>query len=133
MLGGSAAETLVGGGGSDHIDGGAGNDVMVGDYLSLESYNPLNLSALPTDRGGDYFEFSFSASGQDRILDFQLGIDHLFFYGVPQPDLTKIYVSGNDLIVPWANGTVTLVGLGSISSSLYDDLFTLTNGDVSVV
>ena len=133
LLGGSASETLVGGGGSDHIDGGAGNDILVGDYLSLESYNPLNLSALPTDRGGDYFEFSHSASGQDRILDFQLGIDHLFFYGVPQPDLTKIYVSGNDLIVPWANGTVTLVGLGSISSSLYDDLFTTTNGDISVV
>lgn len=133
LLGGSASETLVGGGGSDHIEGGAGNDVLVGDYLSLESYNPLNRNSLPTDRGADYFEFSHYSGGQDRILDFELGIDHLFFYGVPQPDISKTYVSGDDLVVPWANGIVTLVGLGGISASSYGDLFTTTNGDISIV
>lgn len=132
LMGGGAAETLVGGGGGDSIDGGTGNDILVGDYLSLATYNPLERSALPTDGGDDYFEFTHSGGGADQILDFDFGDDHLFFYGVPQPDQSQIYVSGSDLVVPWANGTVTLTGLGGLDPASYGQLFTLTNGDISV-
>ena len=131
--GGSAAETLVGGGGADHLDGGSGNDVLVGDYLSLASYNPLGRTSVPTDRGADFFEFTHSGGGQDRVLDFEIGIDHLFFYSVAQPLLSEIGVSGSDLVVTWSNGTVTLAGLGWLPVARYGELFTLTNGDIFVV
>ena len=114
LLGGSGADSFDGAGGADHLDGGQGNDLLTG------------------GAGADYFEFSHNGGGADRILDFIVGEDHLFFYGVPQPALSSITVQGSDLIVAWANGTVTLAGLGSLDASLYDDLFTLTNGDITV-
>ena len=114
LTGGSAAETLIGGEGEDHLDGGTGNDVLAG------------------GAGADYFEFTHSSGGADRVVDFTFGTDHLFFYGVAQPDLGTIYVSGSDLVVPWGNGSVTLVGLGGTAPSAYANLFTLTNGDIFV-
>ena len=115
LFGGSAAETLNGAGGVDRIDGGTGNDVLIG------------------GAGGDYFEFTYSSGGADRVSDFVVGEDHLFFYGVAQPSLSAIRADGNDLVVSWANGTVTLAGLGGLSSAQYGNLFTLTDGELSVL
>jgi Ca2+-binding RTX toxin-like protein len=115
LFGGSAAETLNGGGGADKIDGGAGNDVLIG------------------GAGGDYFEFTNTSGGADSINDFVVGEDHLFFYGVAQPSLGAIHPDGNDLVVSWANGTVKLAGLGALSPAQYGSLFTLTDGELSVL
>ena len=115
LFGGPGAETLEGAGGADHLDGGGGNDTLSG------------------GEGADYFEFSHNGSGTDRVLDFQLGQDHLFFYGVSQPNLTGIYSQGADLIIPWSDGTVILSGLGGLDPSAYPALFTLTNGDLTVL
>lgn len=114
LIGGGGAESLAGAGGADHLDGGGGNDSLTG------------------GAGADYFEFSHSGGGADRVTDFVVGEDHLFFYGVPQPGAAAVSVQGSDLVVSWVNGTVTLAGLGSLDPSLYDDLFTLTNGDIIV-
>ena len=67
FLGGAANETFEGAGGDDRIDGGLGNDVLIG------------------GDGADYFEFTYQGGGSDRVEDFQVGQDHLFFYSVPQP------------------------------------------------
>lgn len=115
LFGGANADTLNGAGGADHLAGGPGNDTLIG------------------GGGGDYFEFSYQDGGSDRVLDFEVGQDHLFFYGVPQPSLSSIYVQGNDLVVPWAGGAVTLAGLGSLAPADYASLFTLTNGDIIAV
>ena len=115
LFGGAASETLIGAGGADHLDGGRGNDTLAG------------------GGGADFFEFSTGGGGADRVLDFQTGQDHLFFYGVPQPNVGAITVQGSDLVVPWANGTVALAGLGGLDPSSYAGLFTLTNGDITVI
>lgn len=115
LFGGAYADTLNGGGGIDHLMGGAGNDTLIG------------------GDGADFFEFSYQDSGNDRVADFAVGQDHLFFYGVPQPDQSSIYALGNDLVVPWSGGTVTLAGLGTLDPSAYASLFTLTNGEISVI
>ena len=115
LFGGANAETLEGAGGADHLDGGAGNDTLSG------------------GDGADFFEFSTNGGGADRVLDFEIGEDHLFFYGVAQPQVAAIYPQGADLVVPWENGTVTLVGLASLNPSAYADLFALTNGDIFVI
>ena len=83
--------------------------------------------------GGDYFEFTNTSGGDDKVSDFVVGQDHLFFYGVAQPGLNAIHGNGNDLVVSWANGTVTLASLGGLSSAQYGSLFTLTNGEISVL
>jgi Ca2+-binding RTX toxin-like protein len=115
LFGGAYADTLNGAGGADHLTGGPGNDVLIG------------------GDGADYFEFSYSDSGADRVMDFEFGQDHLFFYSVPQPSLDAIQVQGSDLVVPWSGGTVTLVGLGGLDPAAYSSLFTLTNGEISVI
>lgn len=114
LFGGAIAETLNGGGGVDHLAGGGGDDILIG------------------GAGADYFEFSHQDSGNDRVADFQVGEDHLFFYGVVQPNLSDIHAQGSDLIVPWSGGSVTLSGLGGLDPSAYGSLFTLTNGDIFV-
>lgn len=114
LIGSSGADTFVGGGGADHLDGDLGNDSFTG------------------GAGGDFFEFSTNSGGADRVLDFAVGEDHLFFYGVPQPGVSAVSVQGSNLVVTWANGTVTLEGLGYLDPSLYGDLFTLSNGDIIV-
>lgn len=115
LSGGGGADTLDGAGGVDYLMGGAGNDTLIG------------------GGGADFFEFSHQDSGIDRVADFVVGQDRLFFYGVPQPDQLAIYVQGNDLVVPWSGGTVTLTGLGELSPVAYASLFTLSNGYISVV
>ena len=115
LFGSSFGDTLEGGGGGDYLEGKGGNDVLTG------------------GAGADFFQFSTDGSGADRVTDFEYGLDHLFFYGTAQPDLSKIFVQGDDLVVPWANGTVTLAGMGYLDPSGYADLFTLSNGELSVV
>lgn len=114
LIGGSGADTFAGAGGADHLDGGFGDDTLSG------------------GAGGDFFEFSNGSDGADHVLDFVVGEDHLFFYGVPQPGVSAVSVQGSSLVVTWANGTVTLDGLGYLDPSRYGDLFTLTNGDIIV-
>lgn len=115
LFGGSGNETLEGAGGVDNIDGGLGNDTMAG------------------GAGADYFHFSYDDGGADRVTDFVYGQDHLFFYGVPQPALSGIHVQGSDLVVEWVNGTVVLAGLGGLAPSSYAGLFTLSNGEITVI
>lgn len=114
LFGWSGNDTLEGGEGADHLDGGWGNDTLAG------------------GGGADFFEFSTHGGGTDRVVDFAFGQDHLFFYGVPQPTLSGIHAKGADLIIPWANGTVVLVGLGALDPSDYDELFTLSNGEIFI-
>ena len=122
LFGGFGADTIVGGGGHDHIGGGAGDDTLVGDYLTGYAHSESGGAAF------DIFEFNSNESGKDRILDFQYKIDKLFFVGVPQP--TQFAPAGNDLVVTWANGTVTLVGLGWVTD--YSQLTTLSHDGVIV-
>lgn len=125
LLGGSGAETLVGNGGKDTFEGGSGNDTFVGDFLS----GTTNAGAA----GADVFQFSSNDSGNDRILDFQYGTDHLMFYGVPQPTRITSTSDGSDLVVYYgSSSSVTLLGLGGLAANAYAGLFTYENGGIVV-
>ena len=118
------ADIVAGGGGGDSLGGGAGDDILIGDFIAAQDY----AFAQPGVRGADVFEFSTSDGGRDRVLDFEYGVDHLFFYGVAQP--TQFATQGEDLVVAWENGTITLVGLGWVTD--YSQLTTLSHNGIVV-
>ncbi|MDO6962731.1 calcium-binding protein [Rhizobium alvei] len=86
ITGNSGANRLFGNGGADTLEGGTGNDRLTGGY------------------GADKFVFA-SGDGQDRILDFTAGIDHIDIADVSGinsfTDLKRNHmtVSGDDLVI----------------------------------
>lgn len=69
LYGGGGRDDLYGGNGSDHLRGGRGTDVATG------------------GAGADLFIFGTVAEasgdlGDDRITDFQVGIDHIYLVGI---------------------------------------------------
>ncbi len=69
LIGNSGANTLMGGDGNDYISGGAGKDILYG------------------GNGADtfFFEGATAFKAVDNIMDYQLGIDHIFFDAIIDP------------------------------------------------
>ena len=125
LFGAAGADTLVGNGGNDTFEGGAGNDIFVGDFLA--GYSGTGVA------GADVFQFSGNDSGKDRVLDFQYGVDHLMFYGWPQPTQIAPSANGQDLVVNYGpRSSVTLVGMGYLTPDAYAGLFTYENDGIIV-
>jgi Ca2+-binding RTX toxin-like protein len=101
LLGFGSGDSLVGGGGADYLDGGDGNDTVVGqsggDTLIGGAGNDIFLYQLASD--------STTATGIDRIVDFQSGSDKL--------DLRPM-ATGNDAfsIVNQGSDTFVFIDLG---------------------
>ena len=86
LSGGHGDDQLFGGRGDDLLDGGANNDTLAG------------------GKGADLFRLS---QGNDRILDFQLNRDQLWYEGpIQQLWLTQ---QGDDLLIESRDGVQTLL------------------------
>ena len=68
LFGGLGADTLFGGNGSDDLDGGSGNDILHGGGAS---------DSLRGGAGSDLFVFDGRQFGNDTIVDFVRGTDHI--------------------------------------------------------
>ena len=88
FLGTIGNDLLIGGAGNDYLNGGSGDDVITGG---------LGNDKLRGGSGADIFLFN-RADGNDRIVDFKQGVDHLEFHGV----------SGREITWTAAEGGVTL-------------------------
>jgi Ca2+-binding RTX toxin-like protein len=104
LHGGDGDDVINGGGGNDILNGGAGDDVMSGGRS-----------------GRDWFVFE-GDFGNDRITDFEIGLDVLDFRGsgLTWDDLTFRTQGADTLIVtPDASSTILLekVSLASLGSS----------------
>lgn len=88
LMGGTGADSLFGGTEADRLAGGAGNDALTG------------------GTGADVFAFAVRGNGQDRILDFQDGIDRIDLSG---PRIVRD--AGADTIVQIGTDSVRLVGV----------------------
>ncbi len=93
IYGDAGVDTIFGDGGNDRIDGGTGNDVLRG------------------GAGSDTFVFQW-ASGSDRILDFEAGIDRLDFSQLATvtslDDLEIITSSPTTVSIHYNDGTARL-------------------------
>lgn len=86
-------------GGDDQLFSGGGNDRLWGDGKLLDS----------ATGGEDSFNFAGSF-GDDRILDFRRGEDHLVFRDLLRGDLDIERVGGNTVISTIAGDSVTILG-----------------------
>ncbi len=103
LLGGSGDDTIVGFSTDDLISGGAGDDVLTG------------------GAGADEFVFDTqTASGADRITDFELNSDQIHLSGGSYADLTFVD-TGSGTRIEWDNGSVELDGIAV--ASLTEDQF----------
>lgn len=97
MFGGGGDDVVSGGAGNDTISGGAGDDILVGD-----STYPYELPDAPWVGDADVFVFAERNWGDDRILDFNDGLDLLDFSSHPTvtsfADFTITQVGGDTLI-----------------------------------
>jgi len=107
-VGGSGNDILIGNGVANRLTGGAGNDALTG------------------GAGADQFVFG-SGFGQDRVTDFQDGIDLIRFAGIPGvDDYTDLAITTNAqgwAVVTVAGNTVTLEGVSASQLSSSDFLF----------
>lgn len=72
LLGGAGSDTLEGGGGRDSLDGGAGDDILIGG---------AGTDTLTGGAGADIFVFAGGGFGNDRVTDFEVGIDKIQITG----------------------------------------------------
>ena len=100
LSGGHGDDQLFGGRGDDLLHGGANNDTLTG------------------GKGADVFRLS---QGNDRILDFQLNRDQLWYEGPIQ----KLWLTqqGDDLLIESRNGIQTLLINIDKRDALMSDLF----------
>jgi RTX calcium-binding nonapeptide repeat (4 copies) len=79
-------DLLVGGHGDDYVFGGPGRDIIFGnldfDFLSGGPGNDFLIGGREADTleggsGADYFIFRNQEDGEDRILDFEFGMDKI--------------------------------------------------------
>lgn len=103
--------------GDDVIEGGAGDDVMVGDVGLVTSDIGITVNA-----GSDRFVFA-GAFGDDRILDFQVGLDLLvvegFGIGFNDLDIVENASSVDVSLTAYGGGTIHLEGLTTIAADSF--------------
>jgi serralysin len=113
VLGSKHNDKLVGNGAKNKLAGGAGNDTING---------AGNDDVLTGGSGQDVFVFKEN-DGNDRVTDFQNGIDKLRFTDMQLSDLTVTGVS-NGTKIDYDGGSVTLVGVDASLIGADDFLFT---------
>ena len=133
VIGGSGNDQISGNGLANELIGSAGDDTLRGragdDFLSGNSGDDTHFGG----EGADTFAFTLN-HGRDRIEDFELGVDRLYYLGdAVSLDDIETQQSGNDLIVRFdasdSESEVMLVGVSRsafLQNSTAVDLESLT-------
>jgi Ca2+-binding RTX toxin-like protein len=104
LNGADGSDTLRGGAGNDLLNGGLGNDTMAG------------------NTGNDTFVFS-GLHGNDRISDFEDGLDKIRFLGAAGESIADLTITGNgtsQVTVVHDDGTIVVAGASPITLTAAD-------------
>ena len=106
--GGSFHDTIFGGSGDDYIISGTGNDTLWG------------------EQGADTFHFTDQAFENDVVMDYEDGLDRLWFAPAAADDLGDLTITGNgstSITLRLGANTLILNGLAPIVLTADDFLF----------
>ena len=100
ITGSSQNDYLVGNASNNLIEGGLGNDTMLGGL------------------GGDTFIFNTTLFGNDKILDYQHGVDHLSFSTLIALSFSDFTITNNDTLsvnlTLNGGGTIVITGMSGV-------------------
>lgn len=123
LYGNGGKDRLIGGGGNDHLLGGAGNDTLAGGNGNDILAGQTGRDYLVGGNGADTFVFHTNM-GNDRVNDFVLGDDRLFFEStltggnMDEASVLAGYatITADGVVFDFGGGNVvTLLGLTSIA------------------
>lgn len=122
LSGRNGQDRLKGGNGEDVLRGGNGKDWLYGDSGSDQLIGQNGNDLLWGGSGADEFHFG-RRSGNDEILDFQDGVDHIVFTRYEFSDLS-IREDGADTLIEFGRGdSVLIVGQDAAQVTADDFLF----------
>jgi Ca2+-binding RTX toxin-like protein len=124
ISGGSGDDVIRAGAGDDVIDGGAGDDVIRAGSGDDVIDGGAGDDVLRGGSGDDVLRFT-AGSGEDRILDFDKGSDRLDLTAFTDYQLSQV---GNDTIVTYAGGQITLAGVSPEGLADAIDIACVTRG-----
>ncbi len=134
VRGGEDSDTVFGGAGNDILTGDYGNDFVFGDDGDDEIFDHLGNDEYTGGAGADTFFFApfypFTViggigGGQDKVMDFELGVDTLFiangfhedsddYLGLSFNEYMDQHVSGGGeagVVIEWVGGLIRLPGI----------------------
>ena len=129
ILGGDGHDTIHGGTGNDFLDGGANNDVLDGGIGNDTLWGGDNDDTIHGGTGNDFLDggrgddtFMFSNdNGHDTINNFEDGTDGIRLDGVFDFSAqVTIEDAGDDAIITWKGGTVTVENINRSSLTFVD-------------
>ena len=126
LTGNALANSLQGNSGDNFLYGMAGNDTLIGSAGNDTLRGGLGADTLTGGAGADIFQFE-ARNGNDRVTDFQSGVDKLDFrlLGITSTDIKTATSNGNLLIKVDVNHdghadfTITLTGVTHVDASDY--------------
>ncbi|WP_420861044.1 calcium-binding protein [Algirhabdus cladophorae] len=126
LYGEDGEDGINGGRGADYIDGGDGKDFLRGGNGDDTIIGGQGIDKMEGNAGADTFVFSADGgTGNDRIRDFEDGVDTLRFEGFGTKvdgfgDVT-VSSSGGDTTIDWNGGSVVLLDFsGTIDANDFD-------------
>ena len=127
ILGGDGDDQLGGGSGDDQILGGNGNDVLWGEDGNDTLNSGTGDDLLIGGAGSDTFAFT-AGDGNDTILDFAPGQDHVWFTGTSLHSFADVQAHASvsatgATVISYNGGTVTLNGVAPAALHAGDFIF----------
>lgn len=123
ITGNAGANNLQGGLGNDTLSGGAGNDTLLGGAGNDRLIGGLGADVMTGGAGEDIFVFG-RTDGQDRILDWQDGVDLIqITAGASSYADLNVQQVGQNTQISYAGTVITLVGVSSWSIYSNDFIF----------
>jgi prepilin-type processing-associated H-X9-DG protein len=120
--GNAGSNTLTGNKGANKLNGLDGNDVLRGANGADQLNGGRGTDTLMGGTGSDKFIFS-ALSGNDRVTDFQDGIDKISFQKGAGFDFSDLSISGNgsnSVNVGFADGSIVVAGSSPITLTSSD-------------
>jgi Ca2+-binding RTX toxin-like protein len=117
LYGGAGGDTIEGGHSHDTIYGGTGDDFIIGG---------IGADTIWGEQGADTFHFADQAFQTDTIMDYEDGIDRLWFAPAAADDLSDLTITGNGttaVTIALAANTIILNSATAINLTADDFLF----------